>query len=107
YNVYINVRHADFYPFSNLWLMSRTTFPDGNRLEKRVEIPLANNEGKWFGEGMGDIWDMSHILQQGTYFNKAGKYTIELEQNMRKDPLPGIMAIGIRIQKTQVKRSNK
>ena len=47
YNIYINVRHADFYQFSNIWLITYTTFPDGNKIEKRVEIPLANEEGKW------------------------------------------------------------
>jgi len=104
YNIYVNVRHADFYQFSNLWLMVRTTFPDGKQLSKRIEIPLSNADGAWYGEGLGDIWDASHLIQQGAYFNKAGKYTFELEHNMRKDPLPGIMAIGLRVEDTHVKK---
>jgi len=107
YNIYINVRHADFYQFSNIWLITYTTFPDGNKIEKRVEIPLANEEGKWRGEGMGDIWDCSYLIQQGAHYSIPGKYIIELEQNMRKDPLPAIMAIGIRVDNTQISRSKR
>jgi gliding motility-associated lipoprotein GldH len=104
YNIYVNVRHADFYEFSNMWLIRSTTFPDGKKIEKRIEIPLASGEGKWYGEGMGDIWDCSSMIEEGIYFNQQGKYTIEFEQNMRKDPLPGIMAIGVRVENTQVSR---
>src|SRR5205809_462241 len=77
YNIYVNIRHTDFYQFSNIWLMVRTTFPDGKQMTKRIEIPLANAEGAWFGEGLGDIWDVSHLIQQGAFFSKAGKYTFE------------------------------
>ncbi len=102
YNIYINTRHSDAYPYMNLWLFVSTTLPDGSTLKKRVEIPLANSEGKWFGEGTGDVWDASYLIQQNTFFDKAGKYIFTLEQNMRQDPLPGIMAMAVRIEKTEV-----
>ena len=104
YNIYVNIRHADFYQFSNVWLMVRTTFPDGKQISKRVEVPLANDEGAWLGDGIGDIWDAQHLIQQGAFFNQAGKYTFELEHNMRKDPLPGVMAVGLRVENTGVPR---
>lgn len=104
YNIYVNIRHADFYQYSNLWLMVRTTFPDGKQISKRIEIPLANDVGAWYGEGLGDIWDVQQLIQQGAFFNKVGKYTFELEHNMRTDPLAAIMAIGIRVENTNLKR---
>lgn len=104
YNIYVNIRHADFYQYSNVWLMVRTTFPDGKQISKRVEMPLANEEGKWLGDGIGDIWDAQYLIQQGAYFQQAGKYTFELEHNMRKDPLPGVMAVGLRVENTGVSR---
>ena len=104
HNIYVNVRHADFYQFSNIWLMVRTTFPDGKQLSKRVEVPLANDDGAWYGEGLGDIWDAQHLIQQGAFFEQPGKYTFDLEHNMRKDPLPGIMAIGLRVENTGIRK---
>ena len=100
YNVYINVRHASIYPYSNLWLMVTTTSPDGNSLKQRVEVSLADEEGAWHGEGMGDIWDLKYLAQQNARFDKKGKYSFQFEQIMRQDPLPGIMAMGLRVEQT-------
>ena len=100
YNVYINVRHSTIYPYSNLWVMITTTSPDGNLQKQRVEINLANEEGAWHGEGMGDVWDLKYLAQQNAIFNKKGTYSFEFEQIMRQDPLPGIMAMGLRVEQT-------
>jgi len=106
YNLYVNIRHAEIYPFQNIWLLIETKFPDSTNASKRIEIMLANDEGKWFGEGLGDIWDYRSMIQEQAYFNKPGTYVFTLEQNMRQDPLPGIMSVGIRIENTGIHRSN-
>jgi len=100
YNVYFNVRHASVYPYSNLWLMVTTTSPDGKQERQRVEIPLSTDDGSWFGEGMGDIWDYKFLAQQNAFFNQKGIYSFTFEQIMRQDPLPGIMDMGVRVEKT-------
>jgi gliding motility-associated lipoprotein GldH len=104
YNIYINTRHADYYPYMNIWYMVSIVFPDGKIQSQRQEIPLANPDGAWLGEGMGDIWDRSYMIQQGAHFSKPGTYTFQLEQIMRQDPLPGMLASGIRIERTAVRR---
>ena len=105
YNLYVNIRHADLYPFQNIWLLVGTQFPDGSRTSRRIEIMLANDEGKWFGEGLGDIWDFRSMIQENAFFTERGTYLFTLEQNMRQDPLPGIMAVGFRIENTGIRRS--
>src|SRR4051812_19485865 len=57
HNIYINVRHASGYPFSNIFLFLNTRTPKGEMARDTVEIPLADERGKWLGDGMGDIWD--------------------------------------------------
>lgn len=104
YNIYVNIRHADMYPFQNIWLLVGTQFPDSTNASRRIEVMLANDEGKWYGDGLGDIWDFRSLIQENAFFNKAGTYTFTLEQNMRQDPLPGIMAVGIRIENTGMKK---
>ena len=105
YNIYVNIRHADMYPFQNIWLLVGTQFPDSTKASRRIEVMLANDEGKWYGDGLGDIWDFRSLIQENAFFNKAGKYTFTIEQNMREDPLPGIMAVGIRVENTGMKKS--
>jgi len=102
YNIYVNTRHTDAYPYMNLWLLVSTTLPDGKILKKRIEIPLANSDGAWLGEGTGDIWEASYMIQQNTIFDQPGKYVFTLEQNMRQDPLPGVMSMAVRIERTEV-----
>lgn len=36
YNLYINVRHTDEYPYNNLWLKLTTTMPDGSVQENKL-----------------------------------------------------------------------
>lgn len=104
YNLYVNIRHADIYQYQNIWLVVGTQLPDGTKASRRIEITLANDEGKWFGEGLGDIWDYRTMIQENAFFTLPGSYTFTIEQNMRQDPLLGIMSVGLRIENTQYKK---
>ncbi len=99
YNVYINVRNAGFYRFSNLYLFINTNFPGGQIQRDTLECVLAAPDGQWTGEGLGDIWDNRILFKQNARFPQTGEYTFELIQAMRINPLPGIMDAGIRIER--------
>lgn len=99
YNMYINVRNAGFYRFSNLFLFINTGLPNGIITRDTVEITLASPEGKWLGDGLGDIYDNRYLFRKQFKFPMAGEYTFDLIQAMRVNPLPGIMDAGIRIEK--------
>ena len=57
HNFYINVRNASDYPFSNLLLFLQTRYPQGTYSKDTLECILADQTGKWLGDGSGDIWD--------------------------------------------------
>ena len=105
YNVYINVRNAETYPFKNLFMFLHTTYPDGKTSVDTIECVLANEQGHWLGKGLGDLYDSNILLKKNTHFNHAGKYKFALEQTMRYgnkneiDPLFLIMDVGITIEK--------
>lgn len=101
YNVFLNVRHADSYPFSNLFVFLTTTNPNGKTTTDTLECILANKKGEWQGDGAGDIWDNKIPLKQNLIFPLAGKYTFTFEQGMRINPLPLIMDFGITIEKAK------
>ncbi len=100
YNVYINARHTARYSYSNLWLKVTITFPGGKKVNRRFELSLADKNGKWYGNCMGDLCDLQIPFQFNAYFNKRGKYTFEIVQNMRQNPLHEIMEIGLRIERS-------
>jgi gliding motility-associated lipoprotein GldH len=99
YNVYVNVRNAGNYRFSNLYLFINTVFPGGQIQRDTLECILAAPDGRWLGDGLGDIWDNRILLKEGVKFPQQGEYRFELFQAMRINPLPGIMDAGIRIEK--------
>lgn len=103
HNVYINVRHATVYPYNNLWLFVKSSAPNGHTNVDTVECVLADNSGKWLGDGLGDIWDIQIPWKLSIRFPVKGKYIVEYQQGMRVDALPGIMDMGLRVEKAEAK----
>jgi gliding motility-associated lipoprotein GldH len=102
YHMYLMMRHSDAYPYANIWLNLKTKQPNENSYNQmRVEVPLAQTDGKWLGRGMGEIWEHKLPLtgNGSIHYTKPGKYQIMLEQIMRKNPLPEVISIGIRLEK--------
>ena len=99
YNLYINVRNANLYPMSNLYLFVTTTAPSGHSILDTVEVVLADEKGKWLGSGLGDIWDLQQPYKQNIRFAQRGEYTFEYEQAMRIERLPFILDVGLRVEK--------
>lgn len=101
HNVFLNVRHADSYPYSNLFVFLTTTYPDGKSTVDTLECILANKKGEWVGDGAGDLWDNKIPLKKNLRFPQTGKYTFSFEQGMRSNPLPLILDFGMTIEKAE------
>ncbi len=102
HNVYINIRHANQYPYSNLWLFINSWSPAGAKSVDTLECVLADERGKWQGDGLGDIWDAQILWKQNVRFATPGKYHVEYNQGMRVENLVGIMDMGIRVELAEV-----
>src|ERR1039458_9259968 len=58
YQPYFVIRHTQAYPYSNLWIWVYVKTPGDTITKKeRVNIVLAENNGKWLGRGMGEIYE--------------------------------------------------
>jgi gliding motility-associated lipoprotein GldH len=97
------IRHTQAYPYANIWLWMYVKMP-GDRIAKkeRVNIVLAEPTGKWLGRGMGEIYEqrMKIKFSDSIGFSRKGTYTIAMEQNMRVNPLPDVLHVGLRMEKT-------
>lgn len=99
YNFFFNIRNTDDYPYSNIYVFFKTTLPNGKNRVDTLEFPLADETGRWYGKGQGDVHDCRLIWKQGVRFPSAGKYHMEVEQAMRMEKLPGVLNAGIRIER--------
>jgi gliding motility-associated lipoprotein GldH len=101
HNLYINVRNTGMYPLSNLYLFITTIAPSGHTIKDTVQIILADEKGKWLGDGLGDIWDIQRLYKEQVRFAQKGKYIFEYEQAMRLEKLPFILDVGLRVEKSK------
>jgi gliding motility-associated lipoprotein GldH len=107
YNIYVNIRHKDAYPYSNIYLLITTQFPGEKPIQQRVQLPLADVSGKWNGSGLDDIYEHRIPIQEKAILNKPGIYRFTFEQNMRQNPLPDIMNVGLRVEKAGLRTNEK
>ena len=99
-DISLMIRHADSYPFSNIFLFVTTKYPDGKTLTDTMEVVLANSKGEWQGNGAGDIFDLTVPIKKNVKFPQTGKYQFIFEQGMRQDPLQMMMDFGFEIKKS-------
>lgn len=101
YHLYFLIRHTETYPYSNIWIWVETKQPGEDTFSRsRIEIPLAETSGKWLGRGMGEIWEQRMPITKEDNpirFSKQGMYEVRFEQNMRLDPLPEVLQVGLRV----------
>jgi gliding motility-associated lipoprotein GldH len=101
YNVYVNLRITSDYRYSNIFMWLHTTNPERKTDQRRIEIRLADDGGKWLGSGLGDMYDYQFPVLQKVKFPSGGFYRFELEQNMRDDTLGNVKAVGVRVEEAQ------
>ncbi|MGY3054570.1 gliding motility-associated lipoprotein GldH [Pedobacter sp. UYEF25] len=97
YNIYLKLRHSDDYRYANIFVLAH--FIDGKqKITKRYEYKLAEKDGKWLGSGSGNIFNYTLPMLTNHRFTHNGKYTIDIEQNMRDNPLKEITDVGILVE---------
>lgn len=99
-NIYINVRNSGNYEWSNLYLFIKTTAPNGAVIKDTVNLLLADERGKWLGNGFGSIFDNQIAYKKNIGFPTKGIYVFEIKHGMRTSNLENILDVGIRIEKS-------
>ena len=107
-NLFISLRNNNDYPFSNLFLITQLNFPNGQKIIDTLEYDMADVTGKFLGEGFTEIKENKLFYKENIVFPKAGNYTINVAQAMRKNgdiegvkSLNGVTNVGFRIEKIE------
>jgi gliding motility-associated lipoprotein GldH len=99
-NVTFTIRSGSAYPYRNIYLFVKTVSPDGSSKTDTLEYFLADEKGKWYGKGFGDIHELNLPYRSNVFFPRRGIYQFNIQHGMRKENLEGIYDIGLRIEKT-------
>ena len=106
YTLYANIRNSVSYPYARIFFNYYLQDSTGAEIEKKLvtQYLFDGKSGKPFGDsGLGDIYDHSFPLLTNYQFKQRGRYKIKLEQLMRVDTLPGILAVGVRVENASQK----
>jgi gliding motility-associated lipoprotein GldH len=106
YNLFLNVRNNNDFPFSNLFLIVSLKQPDNLTKTDTLEYLMANPDGSLMGTGFSDVKESKLWYLENFVFKKPGKYEIRIQQAVREtgeitgvEELNGITEVGFRIEK--------
>ncbi|MBS1505264.1 MAG: gliding motility lipoprotein GldH [Bacteroidetes bacterium] len=104
YNVLLNVRNSIDYPFARLFVNYELKYQDSTSLSKKMISGFLFDQktGKPFGtSGIGDIYDHQFPVLENYAFKKIGTYSMRIDQFMRMDTIPGVLAVGVRVENAE------
>ena len=101
YNLSLELRNNNSYPFSNIWLFVDYKMPDGTSRKDTVSAELADVYGKWHGKGLS-LHNISIPYKTSFLYPDTGTYIYTVSQGMREDILKGISDIGLKVSKESV-----
>ena len=108
YDLFVNLRDNNNYPFNNLFLIVAIEMPNGFTKVDTLEYQMANPDGTLLGNGFTDIKESKLYLKEGVKFR--GKYKVHIKQAVRQSgkipgvqELEGITDVGFRIEQKDLK----
>ena len=105
YNLFVNVRDNNDYPFDNLFLIVSLEQPNKKVLVDTLEYKMANPDGSLMGDGFTDVKESKLFYTNKVAFKLKGDYKVHIQQAVRQtgkvagiDNLKGITEIGFRVE---------
>jgi gliding motility-associated lipoprotein GldH len=104
YNLFLNLRNNNNYPFNNLFLIVALELPNGFTKVDTLEYLMANPDGTLLGDGFTDLKESKLFYKEKVKFR--GKYKVNIKHAVRENgkvqglkELAGITEVGFRIEK--------
>ena len=101
YDIYLNFRHLPEYPYKHIDFNFTIYTPSGEMRTSNYEIDLYNKQGERLSECLGDFCDMKIPVRKGFRFSEPGLAKFEIENRMTKLQTPGVMEVGLIIEKSK------
>lgn len=104
YNLFVNLRVNDNFPYNNLFLIVATEMDNGFTKVDTLEYQMANPDGSLLGNGFSDIKESKLFYKENVKFR--GRYKVHIKQAVRESGkvpgvqnLEGVTDVGFRIEK--------
>jgi len=105
YNLFVNLRDNNDYPFNNLFLIVSLEQPNKKIIVDTLEYQMTNPDGSLLGDGFSDIKESKLFYKEKVDFTQKGDYKVHIQQAVRQTGkvagvanLKGITEIGFRVE---------
>lgn len=105
YNLFLNIRNTNDYPYNNIFLIVSMNFPHGKTITDTLEYRMAHPDGTWMGHGFGKIKENKLWYKEQVSFSEPGTYRVHINHAMRNNgsvqgvsELKGIVDVGFNIE---------
>lgn len=99
YDFFVDFRHNDSYPYSEIYLFMDIVMPDGKTVNDTIKYVMQSPEGRWLGSNSGSIIENHVLVKPNVKMPAKGKYKFRLTHGMRDTVLTGMEDIGLVIAK--------
>ena len=108
YNLFLNIRDNNDYPFDNLFLIVSLEQPNHKVKVDTLEYKMANPDGTLMGDGFTDVKESKLYYKENYSFSQKGTYKVHIQQALREtgkvpgvERLKGITEVGFRVETTE------
>ena len=93
YDIAVAVRHDNYYPYRNLWLIVDYVADDKVVEHDTVSIELCDKYGNWGGSGLGKLFQRQQIVKRHV---PVGRYDrVVVWHNMRASTVTNVTDVGL------------
>jgi len=97
YDFYLLIRNNNEYPYRNIHLLLSLELPNSKVAVDTLHIDLANKEGRWLGNGVGNQYNSEILYKKNQRFPSKGNYKVRIEHAMRETDIAGISDVGLSV----------
>lgn len=101
YEVVLGIRHVYGLKIRTLAINVLQVSPSGKESSKEYQLKLIDDQGEYISSCGGDLCDIEVVVESNVKFDEAGEYKYLVTHNMPIDRIPGIMEVGLIINKQE------
>lgn len=99
YDLFLLSRNNDEFPYSNLYLFTELTTPNGEKFTDTLQYYLAYQDGEWVGSG-NRLKELYLLYREKISLKDTGQYKLSVWHGMREDQLIGIEDLSLIVDKS-------
>ena len=99
YQLTLGIRHLFGFQPSSIGIRVKSIAPSGREVTKEYDFQIRNANKKYIGTCGGDLCDLETAVDNDIRFEEKGQYTFILTPVLNTEKVPGVMEIGLILDK--------